>query len=154
MLKNVLLIVLMSIGIAGAGLAQTLDAQTFQDQWDQPAALNTEVEWLIFSHHKDGAAWVKESLDALNIKDLQARHWLYVADISQMPGFVTRLFALPKMKDYAFPIALVRDEALIGNWPRDDETVSVYRLADLQIEEVSNFSSQEELQRFLAGMTE
>ena len=36
---------------------------------------------------------------------------VYVADISGMPALVTRMFALPKMRELPFPIALVREDA-------------------------------------------
>lgn len=129
-----------------------LSAHEFKDQWDKPAKLDNTVQWLIFSHHKDGNEWVRDAFNELNIKNLADRHWLYVADISGMPSFVTKLFALPKMQKYAFPIALSYDEENTENWPEKEDTVSVYKLDNLKIIEAKTFPSQMALEDFLMSI--
>ena len=41
---------------------------------------------------------------------LSSHHLRYISDISAMPSFITKLFALPKMKKYPFSVLLINDE--------------------------------------------
>lgn len=129
-----------------------LSAHEFKDQWGQPAKLDNSVKWLIFSHHKDGNLWVRETLNELEIKNLSERHWLYVADISGMPSLITKIFALPKMKKYAFPIALSYDEANTAGWPEQVDTVSVYKLDNLKVIGYKTFPDKAALEDFLMSI--
>ena len=132
--------------------ATELSAHVFKDQWDKPAKLDTTVQWVIFSHHKDGNEWVRDALNELGIKNLAERHWLYVADISGMPSLITKIFALPKMRKYAFSIAISYDEENTENWPEKEDTVSVYKLNNLKIVEAKTFPSKMALEDFLMTM--
>ncbi|BBN59723.1 hypothetical protein [Hydrogenovibrio marinus] len=138
---------------AGQADAVQLTAHEFKNQWDKPAKLDASVQWVIFSHHKDGNEWVRDALNELGIKNLEERHWLYVADISGMPSFVTKLFALPKMRKYDFPIALSDDEVNTQNWPEKEDTVSVYKLENLKIVETKTFPSKLSLEDFLMSIS-
>lgn len=40
---------------------------------------------------------------------LKDRNIVYIADISGMPSAITKIFALPKMKKYSYPITLIYD---------------------------------------------
>ncbi|MBD3821651.1 MAG: hypothetical protein IE914_05270 [Thiotrichales bacterium] len=133
--------------------AVQLTAHEFKNQWDKPAKLDASVQWVIFSHHKDGNEWVRDALNELGVKNLEERHWLYVADISGMPSLITKIFALPKMRKYDFPIALSYDEVNTQNWPEKEDTVSVYKLENLKIVETKTFSSKLSLEDFLMSIS-
>ena len=155
-LKSFLLWVL-AVGFLNPAYAGNTDSVQltpygFKDQWDKPNPLDASVKWLIFSHHKAGNEWVKDALNELDIQNLKAMHWLYVADISGMPSFVTKLFALPKMRKYAFPIALSDDEINTQDWPEQEDTVSVYKLDHLKIVEYKTFPDKASLEDFLMSI--
>lgn len=132
--------------------ALDLPTMTFNDQWDKQQNLDKDVQLVIVSTHKAGGQWVRQSFEAMSVSDLASKHWLYVADISNMPGLITRMFALPKMRDYSFAVALVRDESKIKDWPKKDAAVAVYRLHDLAVESVEFFANQAALQAYLQGI--
>ena len=129
--------------------ATTLQPLTLTDQWDKPQLLDSNVSLLVFSNHKKGSAWVKTALQELKAADLGAQHWLYVSNISSMPGLITKMFALPKMRKYAFPVALIRDDSLVENWPKKKGFVAVYSLSDLEITAVEHFDSAATIKRYL-----
>ncbi|MDR9497595.1 MAG: hypothetical protein RI556_00305 [Hydrogenovibrio sp.] len=130
--------------------AQTLPAQSFDDQWGKAQVLDESTQWVVYSHHMDGNDWVKGAFDQLKLSDLSAQHLLYVADISGMPSLVSKWLAIPEMQDYAFPIALVREQSRLQDWPKADEQVSVYRLKQGRIVAEHRFDSREALQVFLS----
>jgi len=140
------------------GLAQTacgLDSFTameLEDQWGKPTLLDKQVKLVLFSHHKKGGQWVKTGLESLQLSDLKARHWLYVADISGMPKMISRMFALPKMRKYTFPVALVKNSELVAAWPKQKQQVSVYQVEALTIKQIRYFDSADKLHAFLKSL--
>lgn len=150
MLKKIFLPFLMLLALgAQAAEIKSLPAHTFEDQWAKPQNLNEQTQWVILSTHKAGGEWVKKALGELQINDMAARNWLYVADVSAMPSLITRFVAIPNMQDYAFSIALEKEGEVTANWPKQPETVSVYKLNKLQIEEVHALDSEQAVMNFI-----
>lgn len=144
----VLLVMLLSLPAS----ALDLPAMTFNDQWNKQQTLDESTQLVILSNHKEGGKWVRQSFEAMSINNLSAKHWLYVADISKMPSLITRMFALPKMRDYSFAVSLVREQSSIKDWPIKEAAVAVYRLHQLAVESVVYFTNQAELQTFLQDL--
>ncbi|QKI88361.1 hypothetical protein [Thiomicrorhabdus xiamenensis] len=129
--------------------AQSVPATEFQDQFEESIALNAQTTWVLLSSDKASGKLVKDSLDALGLEDLEAKKGLYIADVSAMPSLITKMFALPKMKKYAFQMAVVNDESQLQAWPREAEKVSAIRLNALEITSVEYFDSAEALQAWI-----
>lgn len=141
---------LLSFNVAKAEIG-VLTPQVFEDQHGQPISLSVTTQWLIFSHNKAGGSWVKQALNDLDITDIEVRGGLYVADTSAMPGIITKLFALPKMKNYDFRIALDNTGELTSDWPKSPDTVTLLRLDGLQITEQLQAMRLEQVKAFLAA---
>ena len=129
--------------------AEELQPLAVVDQWGKAQVLNSETQLLIFSHHKEGSGWVKQALQVMGITNMEEKHWLYVADISSMPKMITKLFAVPKMRDYAFPIALARDEKTLQEWPKKEGFVAIYSLNNLFIESMVYFNTSDTIRLHL-----
>lgn len=117
-------------------------------------ALNAETQWVVISQVKDAGKMVKETFSALELSDLEQYKLIYIADISAMPGFITSMFAIPKMRDYAFPVALIKEEQQLSALqlsPADKESVVVMQLNGLEVVASQSFSDQAKLQAFLAS---
>lgn len=132
--------------------ALELSSMALQDQWDKEQSLSVDTRVVIFSQHKEGGQWVRQSLEALQLTDLAEKQWLYVADISKMPGLITRMFALPKMRDYGFAVALVRDHRMVEGWPAKEDAVAVYRLDKLSVQSMEFFTSADALKNYLQSI--
>lgn len=129
--------------------AQTLPATEFQDQHEASILLNEQTKWVLLTSEKAAGKLVKETLNAMGMTDLSAKAGLYVADVSAMPGFITRMVALPKMKDYAFKVAVVMEEEQVAGWPREEDQVTAMTLNNLNVESVEYIDSQEALQAWI-----
>lgn len=105
-----------------------------------------------FSSHRDGVQWVKDSLIELELTDLQRHNMLYVADISVMPDFIIKLFAIPKMQDLPFKVYLDKEGETTAGWPRNQEQVSVYKVVDHEFVETQYFAGKEALKTFFQGV--
>lgn len=135
--------------LSSVAVATELKARSFTNQWDKAVALTDQTELVIYSHHRDGSAMVKAVLETIDIAPLKDNRWLYVADISAMPSLITKMFALPKMRDYPFPMALIKEEGELKQWPVKEEMVSVYLLDKLTISSAEYFSDEAALSAFL-----
>jgi len=129
--------------------AQTLQATQFEDQHEKPLELTGQTQWIILTSEKAAGKIAKNTFEEMQLTDLAAKGGIYVADVSAMPGFITRMFAIPKMQDYAFRVAVVNEEGLVDDWPKQEDKVSAIKLNNLEIESVDYFDSVEELQSWL-----
>ena len=131
---------------------KTLAPSQFMDQWEKPQALNADTNWVIFTSTKATGKWVKETLETLKVEDMTAKQWLYVADISGMPSFITKFMAIPKMQDYRFPIALEREGDITQNWPKQEDAVNIYQMNALTIQKVHALTSEDQVVAFFKTM--
>lgn len=129
--------------------AQTLPATEFQDANEQAISLNEQTKWVLLSSEKAAGKAVKEAFGALEITDVAAVGGLYVADVSAMPGFITKMFAIPKMQDYSFRMAVVNEEEQLNGWPKKEDHVTAMTLNNLNVESVEYFDNTEALQAWI-----
>lgn len=125
---------------------------SLSDQHDRPAALNASTRWLVFTAEKAVSDMVNATLSAETSGVIDGLHLLYVADISGMPPLITRMFALPKLRDLAFPIALVRDAtqaAQLSGLPREAGSATVLRLDNGRVTQVATARDSTELRKLL-----
>lgn len=100
-----------------------LPALSLSDQFDQHHDVAACRDLLLFAPDRDSAGVAQDYLDARAAAGLDGV--CYIADISGMPGVITRLFALPAMRDYAYPVLLGRTPADTLRLPRRAGQVTV-----------------------------
>jgi hypothetical protein len=125
------------------------------DQHDKPAPVGPSTRWVVFTAEKPVSDMVNTVLAAEPAGVLDRLRLVVVADISGMPALVTRMFALPKMRELPFPIALVRDPAQltqVADIPRATGGATVLRLESGRVAQVATASQATEL-RALLGLT-
>jgi hypothetical protein len=131
--------------------AQTLEAVVLEDQFGERAELNEQTRWLIFSYSMDGNKWVREAFlnEAVNTAKMKEQNILYVADIHEMPGVISKLVAIPKMKKYEYPVGLDTEGKVTSAWQQKENSLTVYKLKNLSVEEVTFYSEVDSLERWL-----
>lgn len=100
-------------------------ALRLNDQHDKPFVLAADTRQIIFAADNGGAGLVMSELDRRGASWLKESKRAYLADIHKMPGLVTRMFALPKLREKAYPIALGREETDLAMFPRKKECVTL-----------------------------
>lgn len=139
-----------SLLFTSVSLAEQFPTTTLNNQWDKSVSINQETTLVIFASDMDANDIIKASLDELKITNLAERHWVYAADISGMPSVIAKMFALPKMRDYAFPIALDREGDKTATWLKKEEQVTTFTLNNLAITHVKYFADKEAFKQFLS----
>lgn len=138
-------------------LANTLDVNdpfpqvTLTDAADNSYQLPySGIRYVLFSSDMKGNDLVTEAYAHLDKDELTEAGVAYIADISKMPRLISRLFALPKIRDYPFRVLLIREKDFLTELPRQPETVTLLTLtADATIEAVIYTDSLEVLQKLI-----
>jgi hypothetical protein len=81
---------------------------------------------------------------------LAARGAVYVADISKMPGLVSRLIAIPRMRRRPYPVLLDREALTIRRFPATGGRVTAVHLAEGRITAIEQLDSEATLRAALA----
>jgi hypothetical protein len=132
--RQLALSLLLALFVSPAGGAEPLTVGDplppleLEDQYEQVHRTGPDTRFLLFAPDQDSGEIARDALKGLTAADLAKRGVLYTADISGMPGFITTMFALPKMRDYGFPVLLGREAAETALLPRREGEVTVLEL--------------------------
>lgn len=123
------------VPVLAAGAA--LPALALKDQHDRPAPVAADTRQILFAADNAGAKLMTAWLDAKPAGWLNDTQRVYLADIHQMPGLVTRLFALPKLQEKPYRIVLGREAADLAMFPRRKECVTLLPVTAGQLGEAA-----------------
>lgn len=80
------------------------------NQFDEKQTVDTSVQTILVSFEKETGAQINEFLSQQKSDFLTQNQAVFIANISGMPMVITKMFALPKMRNYKHPILLIYDE--------------------------------------------
>ena len=129
---------------------QPLPTLALKDQHEQSWRIAPDTRLVIFAAGRKASNLVMEVLAPQPEGFLSARHAVYLADMSRMPGFITRNFALPALREQKFLVGVSLDEALLSDWPRQDGAVTLIRLEQGRVVSHEYLSSEAQLRAALA----
>ncbi len=124
---------------------------SLDDQHGHSARVDERVRLLVVSRDMQGGNVVKAALSDADQAFLEARDAVYVADVSRMPAMITRLFALPRMRQRPYRILLDRDGSVTHDVPCDAGEATVIRLDRLRVTEIVPARSAEALRQAIAA---
>ncbi|WP_263140280.1 FAD/FMN-containing dehydrogenase [Pseudomonas sp. RIT-PI-AD] len=126
----VLILLALSAGAWAIEPGERLAPWTLLDQHERAYSLDDQVRVLLVARSMAGAKLVQAALAERPKDYLERRHGVFVADISRMPGLVSRLFALPAMRDYPYRVMLDRDARIAPRYMATEEGVMGLFLRD------------------------
>lgn len=134
-----------------AGGARVGDSLTLEmkDQHDKSVAINEQTNLVLFAAGKSTSALMSKALEALPPTILADKKAIYVADISGMPGFITKMVAIPKMQKRPYTIAILRDEDQSKLFPQKDDAITIIKLKAGKVTEINFVTTQEEITKAL-----
>lgn len=129
-------------------IGNDLPTLTIKDQFEKEHTVDANIKTIIFSATKSEGVTIKEFLLAKDKDYLTTNKAVYVADITGMPSLITKFIAMPKMKDYPFPVLLV-DEAHKTLFPVKEDMISVISLENGKITDIKYVKTTAELVEIL-----
>lgn len=148
-MKKVVVFALMALSLFGAPyqIGQSVYPLELQDQFGKHIVLKAMPKTLIMAFEKGTAATVNDYLAAQDKGYLKKNNTAFVADISQMPNFITEAFALPKMRKYPHTVLLIRDEEQGLKFPGEEEKITVMKFRGNFLTQVEFVTTAAELKQ-------
>ena len=125
---------------------------TLLDQYEQPYSLDDGLQVLLVARSMAGGKLVNAALEGQPKGYLEARHAVFVADISRMPALVSSLFAVPAMRDYNYRVLLDRESRVVSRYPGDESRVLWLRLEQGRLLEQREFGDAAALRAALESL--
>jgi hypothetical protein len=144
----------LGMGVTGAAeslaVGEALPETRFVDQFDETHSVR-DCPRLLFAPDRASSEMANRVLSDDGPAAGLRGGLCYVADISAMPAIITRMFAIPAMRDYPFPVLLDREGAQTANWPREPESLAVIDIVDGRIARLDFAASDAEVMEMLSA---
>jgi hypothetical protein len=136
-------------GQAPVALGQPLPTLQLKNQQDQPWQITPVTELVLFAAGRQATSLVQAALAGQARDALSRRNAVYLADMSKMPGFITRTFALPALRSMVYPIGVSLEEATLAAWPRQTDAVTLLALDNGLLKRITYARTEAELRAAL-----
>jgi nitrous oxide reductase accessory protein NosL len=116
-----------------AQIGKPFPSYTLEDQFGQTNTLSSDTRFVIVASEKDVSGKVNDWLKPKAPDFLAAHKAEYVSDIEPMPGIITTLFAMPKMKKYPFKLLLATEKSFAATYPKEKGRIALFILGPDQM---------------------
>jgi len=130
-------------------VGDTLLPMSFQDQNDKAGFINEKTQIILFSRNKAGGDLLKTALDKIPEQYFSQHNIVFISDISQMPGLISKYMAIPSMRKRNYPILLDHDGLSSKNLPDRTDAATLITIELLQIKSITHLSSSDEIKHAL-----
>ena len=130
-------------------IGDKLIALSLDDQHEKPGHINEQTQLILFSRDKAGGELLTKALSQMPKDYLAKQHIVYISDISEMPGLISRFVAIPSMRKRPYPILLDRDGDITENFPDQDDKATLINIESLRITNILHLSSSDEIKQSL-----
>lgn len=134
---------------AAVAVGQPLPALALKDQHDKAWQIPPATRLVLMAAGRKASNLVQAVLEKEPPDFLPQRHTVYVADMSKMPSFATRMFALPSLREMPFQVGVSLDAATLAAWPRQTDSVTLITLANGVVQGVRHATTEAELRAAL-----
>jgi hypothetical protein len=149
-LSSLAVLLLFSVAVSAAQLAagENLPKLSLPDQHGHKHALN-KADKVLFAPDKAAGDLAHAVLNHTDKEGMAANGMVFISDISSMPTLVTRIFALPAMREYPYLVLLGYEHEDTAMFPRQEGRVTVLHVKAGKVARIEYADSPE----VLAGMT-
>ena len=128
-------------------VGDTIQPITLQDQHDKTHTVNGTTKLILFTTGMEGGKVVRKAIENEEPDYLAKRSAMFISNISGMPRFIAKMFALPKMKKHEYSIVLDREGDVTKKIPSQDNSTTIVQLDNLKIKSISFTKETEEVTR-------
>ena len=130
-------------------VGQPLPTLTLQDQHGQDWRIQPDTRLVLLAAGRTASNTVLTVLGGQPKGFLASQRAVYLADMSRMPGFVTRTFALPSLREQPFRFGVSLDERVLADWPAQPDAVLLIDLEQGRVSRTRSAGSEAELRTAL-----
>ena len=118
------------------------------DQFDKIHTISNDIKIIIVTFQKDTLLMVNNFLSSKSSDFLENHKAIVINDIYSTPNIITKMFTLPKLRDYKYSILLIYDENNT-KFTKQTGKITTYSLENGVIKDIRFLSSTYELEEFL-----
>lgn len=122
-------------------IGQTINTIILNDQFGTTHNIDKMPRTIIMTFEKESSDVLNEYLSKLPEGYLEKNNAVFVADISGMPAFVSKSFALPKMREYKYKVLLITDENEGAMYPYQEGQITIIKIENNRIKSI-NFTDK------------
>jgi hypothetical protein len=137
-----------SLNAASLSIGDKFTTFTLPDQFEKAHVVDETTHTIIVSFEKSTGADINAFLKAHKPEYLQEHHAVFIANISEMPSLITKLFAMPKMKKYKHTILIINDEENHQFLYQEDK-ITVYTIENGSVSSVDFVDNSQEVEKKL-----
>ena len=150
MFRKLILSILLSTLVYSSSLKLNDKISNFSltDQFDRIHTITSEVSTIVITFEKETLNSVNDFLSKKEKDFLERNNAIFIANISCLPNIFTRMFTLPKLRDYKYPILLIYDEKSAKFFEVENK-ITVYSIEDGIVKNIRYLNSIFELEEIL-----
>jgi hypothetical protein len=122
-------------------IGQTINSIILNDQFGTIHNIDEMPRTIIMAFEKEPSAVLNEYLSKQSEGYLEKNNAIFIADISGMPAFVSKSFALPKMREYKYKVLLITDENEGAMYPYQEGQITIIKTENNRIKSI-NFTDE------------
>ena len=100
----------------------------------------SELKSLLFVTGMGAKDLAQTSLKSIDKNCMEQDELVYLADISGMPSLISKMVAIPKMKNYDYPILLDKEGSISAKLPAKEDQVTLVKLDQNMIQSTQFFA--------------
>ena len=109
-------------------IGNEVDFSALEDQFGHTFTYEAVMNTVLYVNNMKAKNLVRDSLAELDVECLRQGKVVYLADISGMPTLISKLIAVPRMREYAYPVWLDYNGLATGALPVKDDMVTVLQV--------------------------
>ena len=150
MFRKLILSILLSTLVYSSSLKLNDKISNFSltDQFDRIHTITSEVSTIVITFEKETLNSVNDFLSKKEKDFLERNNAIFIANISCLPNIFTRMFTLPKLRDYKYPILLIYDEKSAKFFEVENK-ITVYSIENGIVKDIKYLNSIFELEEIL-----
>jgi hypothetical protein len=131
-------------------IGSQVDFNLLEDQRGNPFTHQDAMTTVLFVDSMKGNSLIRDTLKDVDVTCMSEGRVVYLADISGMPSLISTLIAVPRMRDYPYPVWLDRNGLATAALPVQEDAVTVLTLKQSAIVAVDHLREPAQLfQRLL-----
>ena len=150
MFRKLILSILLSTLVYSSSLKLNDKISNFSltDQFDRIHTITSDVSTIVITFEKETLNSVNDFLSKKERDFLEKNNAIFIANISCLPNIFTRMFTLPKLRDYKYSILLIYDEKSAKFFEVENK-ITVYSIEDGIVKNIRYLNSIFELEEIL-----
>lgn len=149
MILKIFLTFILSISILKCEILSVNDKMpsfTLPDQFDKIHKIDKSLSTIIVSFDQNSLNVANDFLSKKDINFLKSHNCMLISDISSTPLIITKMFLIPKMRDYRYPILLIYDDKA-EKFFKKDNFLTIYNLTNGSVTNISFISKLKDINK-------